>query len=422
VKFRTPRTLRATLEEIARIRRDPQLSLWSLVVLLVPFYIFPSGVPQPADLLAFALLPMLWRGWNGRLPPAVIKPLKYLLLFMIYVVIVNVVWSFAIATFSTDAKQGFLLAPTYYLFNGLMFFTFLLMFQRYGERLLWLTVRLVLASVLLQAAIALALPKSLARATVMFNNANQLGYYAVLSACIILLGQKRLKLSTLQVTIGLAAASYLALLSASKAALASICALGIALMISKVRTIALTLVVLALLITTDNPFSRAIDRAQQRIEHDQSYGFIQERGYDRIGEYPEYWIMGAGEGYYDRFRETSAIGSHELHSSMATLFFCYGVFGTLLFLLYLWGTMRGAGIRAWLILGAALAYGMTHQGLRFRLMWLLLAMVAALRELDTRERLARRAAQLAQRALGRPRPAGAADPAPSSVAATSGAS
>src|SRR5436190_4594183 len=357
---------------------------------------------------------MLWRGWNGRLPPPLVKPLKYLIVFIIYVTIVNVVWSFAIVTFSTDAKQGFLLAPTYYIFNGLAFFTFLLMFQRYGERVLWLTVRLVLASVFLQAVIALVLPKSLARATVMFNNANQLGYYAVLSACIILLGQKRLKLSTLQVTAGLAACSYLALLSASKAALASIAALGAALLISKLRTIAMTLAVLGLLITTDNPFSRAIEHAEQRIVNDQSLGFIEERGYDRIGAFPEYWIMGAGEGDYDRFREISAIGAHELHSSMATLFFCYGIFGTLLFLLYLWGTMWGAGLRAWLILGAALAYGMTHQGLRFRLLWLLLAMVAALRELDTRERLAKRAAQLAQRALGRPTQpaAGPANPPP----------
>ena len=411
MKFRTPRTLRATLEEIVQLRRDPQLALWSLVVVLTPFYVFPSGVPQPADLLGFALLPMLWRRWNGRLPPALVKPLKALIVFMIYVVIVNVVWSFAITTFSTDAKQGFLLAPTYYLFNGMMFFTFLLMFQRYGERLLWLTVRLVLVSVFIQAAIALVLPRSLGRATVMFNNANQLGYYAVLSACIILLGQKRLKLSTLQVTAGLAACSYLALLSASKAALASIGALGIALLISKVRTIVVTSAVLVLLIATDNPFSAAIDRAQQRIENDQSLGFIQERGYDRIGEYPEYWIMGAGEGAYDRFREISAIGAHELHSSMATLFFCYGIVGVLLFLMYLWGTMSGSGIRAWVILGAALAYGMTHQGLRFRLLWLLLAMVAALRELDSRDRIARRMAQIAQRTPPPARPGRSADPA-----------
>jgi hypothetical protein len=116
-----------------------------------------------------------------------------------------------------------------------------------------------------------------------------------------------------------------------------------------------------------------------------------------MAENPQHWFLGAGEGAYNRFKEISAIGAHELHSSLATLFFCYGIVGILLFLRFLWGTMSGAGIRAWVIVGAGLAYGMTHQGLRFRLLWVLLAMVAALRELETRDRIARRIALLAQR-------------------------
>ena len=391
MKFRTPATLRATLEQVSRIRRDLRLGLWSLVVLLFPFYVFDSGVPQPADWLGLALLPILLRTWNGRLPVPLVSPLKSLLVFMIYVFVVDLVWSFALFTFSINAKDGFLMAPTYYIFNGMMFFTFLLMFQRYGEFLLWLTVRLVLVSVFIQLVLAFVLRGGIGRSTVMFNNPNQLGYYALLSACIILLGQNRLKLSTVQVTVGLAACSYLALLSASKAALASIGALGIALLISKLRTIVVASVVFAILIFTNNPFSAAIDRAQQRIDNDQHYGFLEERGYDRITEYPEYWLMGAGEGAYRRFKETSLIGAHELHSSMATLFFCYGAIGTGLLAMFLWGTMRRTGLRAWVIVGSGFAYGMTHQGLRFRLLWLLLGMVCALRELETRDRAARAA-------------------------------
>jgi hypothetical protein len=358
------------------------------VVLLFPFYFFDSGLPQPGDMLAIALLIVLARDWNGRLPTTIIEPLRLLVAFIIYVIVVSVVWSFAILTFSINAKDGFLLAPTFYIFNGLSLFTFLLMFQRYGEFLLWLTVRLVLGSVFVQLALGFVVRHRVGRSVLMFNNPNQLGYYALLSACIILLGQKRFRLSTLQVTAGLAACSYLALLSASKAALASIAALGIALIIGKLRTIVVAALVFAVLIFTDNPFSAAIDRAQQRIENDQSLGFFEERGYDRIIEYPEYWFAGAGEGAYRRFSETSAIGSHELHSSIATLFFCYGIIGTLLFGAFVWGMMSGAGIRAWVIVGASLVYGMTHQGLRFRLVWLLLGMVAAMRVLAIRDRAA----------------------------------
>lgn len=389
-------TLRAALAQVSQVRQDVRLLLWSLVVLLLPFYVFDSGVPQPADWLGFALLPMLLRTWNGRLAPTLGRSLKSLLMFVLYVILVDVVWSAAILTFSTNAKDGFLMSPTFYIFNGLMFFTFLLMFQRYGEFLLWLTVRLVLASAFLQLLLALVSRVSIGRSKLMFNNPNQLGYYALLSACIILLGQKRLKLSTLQVTLALVACSYLALLSASKAALISIGALGIALLISKFRTIVVASLVFTILIFSDNPFSAAIERAQQRIESDAAYGLLEDRGYDRIMAFPEYWVIGAGEGAYGRFVGISAIGAHELHSSMATLFFCYGIVGTLVFGMFLWGVMLGSGLRAWIIVGAGLAYGMTHQGLRFRLLWVLLGMVLALRELAQRDRAARRAVAAAK--------------------------
>jgi hypothetical protein len=396
MRLRTPSRLRPALDQIAQIRQDLRLVLWALVVLLLPFYLFDSGIPQIADLLSGMLLVILLRTWHGRLPPSLAKPLQLLLLFVVYATLVNVAWSFVELTFSLDQKTGFLLAPTFYVFNGLMLFTFFVMFQRYGEFLLWLTVRLVLTSVLIQVGVAFVQHRAIGRSVLMFNNPNQLGYYALLSACILLLGQKRLRLSTIAVTVGLAACAYLALLSASKAALVSIAGLGIVLVISKLRTVVVALLVFGVLIFTDNPFSAALDRASQRIEDDQSLGFFEERGYDRIVSHPQYVIAGAGEGGYYRFRETSAIGSHELHSSIATLFFCYGVFGTLLFGVFMWAVMARTGVHAWIIVATGFAYGMTHQGLRFRMLWLLLAMVITLRELANRDRRARLAARKAE--------------------------
>jgi hypothetical protein len=395
VRFRIPVDLRGTLAQIRRILQDPRLMLWSLVVVLMPFYVFDSGLPQPADLLGLLLLFILIRRWNGKLRPSLARPLKSLIVFMLYVIGVNIAWSFLLLTFTLDAKEGFLVAPSFYIFNGLTFLAFLLMFQRYGELLLWLTARLVLISLLLQVALAFVVPRVVGRSIVMFNNPNQLGYYALLSASIVLLGQRRLRLSTIQIVVGLAASSYLALLSASKAALASIAGLGTLLLVSKLRTIVLMSLVFVILLFTDNPFSKAMERAQMRIENDKSMQFVDERGYDRILTHPEYCVLGAGEGAYNRFRETSMIGSHELHSSMGTLFFCYGILGTILFCIFLWRTTSGSGLRAWIIVAGVFAYGMTHQGLRFRLVWVLLGMVVALRELAIQDRLLREAGKAA---------------------------
>ena len=44
-----------------------------LFVIFFPFYVFPSGLPQPADCLMVILTPMLFSRWNGRLPKEMVR-------------------------------------------------------------------------------------------------------------------------------------------------------------------------------------------------------------------------------------------------------------------------------------------------------------------------------------------------------------
>jgi hypothetical protein len=215
---------------------------------------------------------------------------------------------------------------------------------------------------------------------VLFNNPNQLGYYALLSASLLLLLQRRRYVTTLEVAIGGVAASYLALISASKAALGGIGLLVIAGVFVRLRTMIVVAIAFTLVLVVANPMQAAIDRTITRFETDSSASFAEERGYDRILKYPEYWVVGSGEGAYKRFENDTALGDHEIHSSIGTLFFSYGIVGTLLFAAFLWTVIRRTGLRTWLLIIPSLAYGMTHQGLRFTLFWVLLAIVVALRE------------------------------------------
>ena len=82
-----------------------------------------------------------------------------------------------------------------------------------------------------------------------------------------------------------------------------------------------------------------------------------------------------GEGYYERFRGL-ATGAHEIHSSLASIVFCYGIVGALLFFTFAFSVLRGASLRDTLTLVPAIAYGLSHQGLRFTLFWVLLAIFA----------------------------------------------
>ncbi|MGE0548987.1 MAG: hypothetical protein AB7R00_18090 [Kofleriaceae bacterium] len=374
--------------------RDPTLLVWALYLAMVPIYLWASGLPQIGDVLSLILVPLGLTRWNGRLGPMAASSVRVLIVFTAYVVLVNLVWSFVLNSWTTEVRTGFLMTPLFYIYNALMFVVTIVLYRTYQARMLRLTSRFVLLTLISQVALSLAMSGG-HRATVLFNNPNQLGYYALLSASVMMVLQRRGHVSTLEVTVGTVAATYLALASASKAALAGIGLLVIAGMISRLRTMLLVAATCGLLLLLATPMQRALGGAVVRIANDESLGFVEERGYDRILHYPEYWVLGAGEGAYKRFEATTKIRSHEIHSSIGSLFFCYGFVGTLMFGAFLWSVLRRSGIRMWFLIMPTLSYGMTHQGLRFTLFWVLLAIVVALREESIVERADARASPMA---------------------------
>jgi hypothetical protein len=341
----------------------------------------PNGLPQPGDALVVILAPLVLLRWNGRMSRPMRELVRPLMIFTGYVILVNLYWSVTLGTFSFNLKTGFAMSPVFYIYNGIMFLVALVMFQKHGERFIHHTVRMVVVSVLVQVLVSFVYSRH-GRGTVLFNNPNQLGYYAVLSALIILIGQKRVKMSSLFGAIGLMAAVYLALLSASKAAIACIMlvlALGL---LERMRTIIFSGLVALVLMVTSNPVGNALDNARARMESDKKLDFAEERGYDRISEHPENWLLGAGEGDYHRYVESESghANTHELHSSLGTIFFCYGIVGSLLFLNFAVRVIRRAPLRRMIMMTPVLAYGLSHQGMRFTLLWMLFALYVALNE------------------------------------------
>ncbi len=353
---------------------DSTLAVWAIYIVLVPVYMFSSGLPQPGDWMLIFLGPMVLRTWNGRLPST--GAARALAVFTGYVVLVNIVWSVVLNQWSMNLKYGFWLSATFYIYNAVMYLIVLVMYSKYGERFLWFTAKVLLAGLVLQALLSFVSTRGGLRATVLFNNPNQLGYYALVSVSLLLLLQRRGHVATLEVTIGTIAASYLALISASKAALGAIGLLVVAGAITSFRTMLVIASVFLLTIYVPSPMQEAIDRTLTRFDSDTSLGFFEERGYDRIVNHPEYWVAGAGEGGYLRFAESTAIHAHEIHSSIGTLFFSYGVVGTIIFVAFTLIVLRRKGFRTWLLVMPTMAYGMTHQGLRTTLFWVLLAIVS----------------------------------------------
>jgi hypothetical protein len=383
-RVRLPRTIIGVLVDGMNLIRQPVLLVWSLFVLLIPFYVLPSGLPQPGDVLAVPLVLIALRTWNGRLDRRSRRPLLALFAFTIWVVVVDWGWALLLGNFGLFGPDTFLLFPIYYIYNTLVFLVVCVLYQRYGKQFLWLTLNIVFLSVIAQTGAALVLHRgSSFRGVGFFNNPNQLGFFALVCASILTLGRRSLGFGSFKTSLALCMCFYLALLSASRAAVIGSGLLFMLTVVVNPRRLAVMAVVVLGLVAIGGPLSDAIDDTQQRLAERRypQFNFFQERGYDRILANKEYWFLGAGEGGTGRFAESTLIGATEIHSSVGTLFFSYGIVGVALFLVFLYRVVQSAPLRTTIILLPSLSYTIAHQGLRATSVWILFAVFVCIKHM-----------------------------------------
>src|SRR5262249_55414306 len=156
----------------------------------------------------------------------------------------------------------------------------LVLFQRFGDRFLRVTVNSVFIAVGIQVVWSFVFRSDRLREAVFFNNANQLGYWALLAACVIAVCQKRLKMSMITASLGVTTCTYLALLSASRAAAGGIVAIFLVTIISSPRMLLATIPIVVLGALVGGPITHAFESTQYRIERDQftQVTFLEERG------------------------------------------------------------------------------------------------------------------------------------------------
>ena len=366
--------------------RHPVLFVWSCYVLLIPFYVVRGGLPQPGDLLIVFLIPMALAGWNGRLGKSSVRAFRPLLWFTIWVCVVSMAWALMLFNFSIN-----LLYPLYYVYNAAFFFAALVLYERFGERFLRLTVQLVFISVVFQVGASFVMGGG-HRSKLFFSNPNQLGYYAMLAGCVIALTSRRLGIGLLKSSIGLTCCGYLAVLSASRSSVSGILFLVALLMFANPRVLVVAALAAGALTLLDSPVESSFETLQKRVAEDRmpNNTFWEQRGYDRIYNNKMHVLFGAAEGNFWRFAESTKLGEAEIHSSVGTLIFCYGIPGVLLFASFMYQLMRGARLRFALMLMPALLYSAAHQGLRFTMLWVLFALYSALKDAPTRPKVAPR--------------------------------
>lgn len=359
------------------------LVLVGLYFIMKPFYFWRSGLPQISDFLIFFsfLLFSLKSGLLLHYPKNNRTLFILSTCFFFYVVLVNVVW-FVILDFDTD----FLQIAVFFAFNIGVLLYFTMLHNRYKDVLMRVIYRGALLSALIQGAIFMASGGFQGQRNIgTFNNPNQLGYYGLLTFGLLIFTSQRIKVSPVTFLSGVAASIVLTLTSLSKAAMIAYAILIMGYLFTpgenkklkrKVNMMVFLVCMVVIMVGSyrpelfgDNPLLTGVQDRVSNIGSDTDDSLAM-RGYDRISEYPQYWIFGAGEGAYERFNNVT----YEFHSTLGTVQVSYGIIGLLQFLFLLYYVLRRNGFKGWYILACLLIYGLAHNGLRNSMFWMLLSL------------------------------------------------
>lgn len=361
------------------------LAILGSYVLLKPFYILPSGLPQPADMLLAMALPFAF-----TLPlPAQSENIRnlqlWLTVFCCYAALVSLSWAFVLM----DPQVA--LFAAHYSFNLCLMIIVLRVGQLYPEATFRVIAYAISISAIIQAAdIAFGYDAARLRQIASFDNPNQLGYWSLLLLCIFwsIAGEIGIRWYIQAPT--LACLLYASASSLSKASMISIALLCILHFLRKPKLFFVALLGMAVAFVVLEG-SALVERVSYRLENmnQESDGTLESRGYVRILGYPEYIVVGAGEGALYRFSASADSDQkvREIHSTLGTILFSYGLIGLAAFGAAMWRLYQLSSAAKLIYLLTPFFYGFTHQGLRFSFLWLLFAVLAVLGATSGRRRV-----------------------------------
>jgi hypothetical protein len=364
---------------------------WLLYMVISPLYLFPQGMPQVADfVLALGALPTLALAFLND-QKKVNMTYMFGFGFAILTVAVNLL------NYLYFPHQRFLLSAIYYVYNFIVFIYVVRLFRQEGDFLVNLTRYAIYGAVLLQLFWVLFLPGNHGfRETGSFNNPNQLAYWSLLMAGMLVLIRHKQRFSWADWSV-MGILGFFEVLALSKSGLITFPVFLSALLFSGqipkiLRAVLLMgLVFVLIFLAFDRSIitpsflheGNAVFTALERLENigqEQDDSF-EGRGYYRLFSYPEYILVGAGEGAYTRFDEP-----RELHSGLATILFSYGILGFLLFSGFLATVFFHRPYYYLLILIPVLMFSVSSHTIRFTHTWVFFALAyTATRTLEQRK-------------------------------------
>lgn len=344
---------------------------------LSSIYIFPSGLPQPSDVimsLAFVFTFLQFLQYNRKIQN--VKNPRGLLLLTIWITLVSFAW--AIFYSSPD----FLTEPLYWAYNLFLSFTLLqlLKLNKNGQEIISLS--MCAALFISTIGVAIGFEGGSVRNSGFFNNPNQLAYFSLCApACIMVLQDFRISsrqviFSFIVGAIGLVSASSIGAIAGGLMLFLSLVFANRQYMKNAILIPVFFITMSSSIILVDTYFdnvisqslSKRFDRSESKID-----GMYTERNYHIIQKFPEHIIFGAGSSMHkERF---GAYGNIEIHSSFGYLIFNFGVISLIFLLYFLFEVLRNSNIQSVFVVLAPVIYSFSHMGLRFSIFWILLICV-----------------------------------------------
>jgi hypothetical protein len=357
---------------------------WAFYILLAPIYIFGSGLPQPADYIIALIAPL------SAILYLFNQKIIFNRVFSCLCLVAALFFSINIINFYYYRDSLFLYGGVYYVFNALVFSATVILFKSNPEKMVSIGRKIILITIFYQIFHIFLIEGDVTRQEGTFNNPNQLGYWSLLSTCYLLILHYGRRMPWIDMA-AILLCTYFITESLSRAALISHVFLMLTFMIgpysthiSKVFLIFVVLLFSLFQVVFLNNDAFVIEkleivtRVTDRLESIQTEdGVVEERGYERLLNFPQYILYGSGEGANWRFNSKTNPKHQgaELHSGLASILMSYGAFGFILFATFVYTIFQRVPLLLWLSLVAVMGYGITHQHIRFTGFWVYLGIL-----------------------------------------------
>lgn len=373
------------------------LSILTIYIALKPLYLWSSGSLQICDLFLLSgfVYVIISKGGKIRLNHFSCGLMELFLVLVLYQAIINGIWSHILDVNISKATL-------YYTYNMFSVFLTLLILQDCSHQKVSAYVLVGCFISLLITNFGIFLGLGGVRKIGFFNNPNQLGYHALIILSMFSYYYKSAK-PFLKVSIAIMSLWAL-LASGSKAAFFGAGILiFLHLLFEKDRKgktnnkllvqIALLILIILLLyilffsnssLIQSNQILSFVRHRMLSVAEENDSALGTSRGYNRIWELGTNFLWGMGEGDYFRFATMNGL---EAHSSYVTQIVSYGLLGMIGYTLLIWKfiSYRPCIRNNLIILSGIIAYGVTHNGLRYTLLWILLTIMFSQRWINEKQ-------------------------------------